>query len=235
MAEQISHNVVNEPESMSGSPLVDAAANQTTTESAARGIPPTTTTIETAKPTASEPSHLPTTSTKLPTSAIVTTTEASAGSGAAKDAAEPSAGEAAALTAPSQGGTSSVNVEGKGSSPQGDLASGAHEDGDDNRSTADVSVDVSVNSDTDMSRAELEKKEAHIRANSVKKPVTFSKVSITKAFMNKAAPTTAVASGKIGDKSELERREISVSGILTTAQQARQLRQLLRRRLDQDL
>ncbi|SMR61708.1 unnamed protein product [Zymoseptoria tritici ST99CH_3D1] len=205
MAEQISHNVVNERESTSGSPLVDAAANQSTTESAVKGTAQPTKAENTSKDTASDSILHSNISTEHATSANATTAETFVESGAAKDAAEPSAGEAAPKPALTQGDAVISSAEGKGkSTTQGDLVNGVHEDeghADDNRSTADVSVDMSVNSDTDMSRADMEKKEeGQIRANSVKKPTTFSRVNVTKAFLNKAAPTTTVASGKIGDK-----------------------------------
>jgi hypothetical protein len=56
------------------------------------------------------------------------------------------------------------------------------------------SVDVSVNSDTEGSRGDAseQKKEDshHVRTNSVKKPATFSKVSVTKNFLAKSASGT---------------------------------------------
>jgi hypothetical protein len=210
MAEQISHNVVNEPKSTGGSLPVDAVANQTTTDSAAQGIiPQPTTAIETVKATSGDASHVPIITTESATSAHATTTDSPAGVGAAKGAAEPSAGEAVPPSASAQGDTPVLNVEGVSSAAQSELANGVQEDGsqaDDNRSTADISVDVSVASDTENSRAELDKKDGGpVRASSVKKPLTFSKVNVTKSFLNKAAPTTTLASGKLGEKRELGR------------------------------
>lgn len=64
------------------------------------------------------------------------------------------------------------------------------------------SQDVSaVNSDTEMSKAEaLEMKDGHlhVRTNSVKKPATFSKISVTKNFLAKSA--TAPVAAKTGEK-----------------------------------
>lgn len=178
MAELSSHNVVNEPQSTSA-PLVDAASNPTVADSATDGA---------QRP---EPSIIPHTDSTIDVSKSVNELATSnnalaapAGSIAVKDAAEPSAGEAAhppaadPTDAPAQ---------------RGDLELKTAEDGShgDDRSAADIHSDTEKKGDAH-----------HVRSDSVKKPTTFSKVSVTKNFLNKAAPTTAAAPSKIGEKRE---------------------------------
>ncbi|EME78701.1 uncharacterized protein MYCFIDRAFT_178813 [Pseudocercospora fijiensis CIRAD86] len=187
MAEQATHNVVN-TESSSGSPLVDEhnAHNQSTSATTGTANTSTTTTHSSRSdllaPTKSANDHA--------------TPLAQAGSGAALDAAEPSAGDAANRVAHALGE--------KPGPAHGDLANGVHDEGDshaDDRSTADISVEMSANSDTDNSRADAAEKERshHARTNSVKKPTAFSKVTATKSFMSKIAPTAPTAP-KVGEK-----------------------------------
>ena len=172
MAEQIHHNVVNQPESTSGSPLVDAAVNSIITDSALGSYSSSTV-------SKFETDHVDSSNIAAETSNF---------------------GDVSALD--------SRVTEEKVGSGHFDLVNGIHDDGSqgeglaDDRSTADISVDVSVNSDTDTSRADAaEKKEDsyHARTSSVKKPTTFSKVSVTKNFLAKTATVTPLIT-KIGDK-----------------------------------
>ncbi|KAF7189615.1 hypothetical protein HII31_09059 [Pseudocercospora fuligena] len=187
MAEQATHNVVN-TESSSGSPLVDEhnAHNQSTSATTGTANNSTTTTDLTRSDLLAS----------IKSANDHATSLGQAGSGAALDAAEPSAGDAAnkaALTSSEKPGPA-----------HGDLANGIHDEGDshaDDRSTADISVEMSANSDTDNSRADAAEKERphHARTNSVKKPAAFSKVTATKSFMSKIAPTAPTAP-KVGEK-----------------------------------
>lgn len=206
MAEQTRHNVLNS-ESTSGSPLVDTAANPTTAHSASSGN-----TYSTTNATDSNRSDQLNSSKSANDYAISANVEIAgrAVSRAATDAAEPSAGDAANTAAQASIGSSE-----KPGPAHGDLANGTHDEGDphaDDRSTADISVEMSVNSDTDNSRADAAEKERphHNRNNSVKKPAAFSKVTATKSFMSKIAPT-APSAPKVGEK----RKDESVrSGIM---------------------
>ena len=183
MAEQISHNVVNNPESASGSPLVDVIANQTTTAPAASG---TTNALEAN------------TTNDLATDANANTAADHASIGAVNEgAAEPSAGDVATKAAEVPSIPAVTTAEERGEAGQGELANGIHDaaQGDiavDDGSTPDVSVDL--NSDTDISRGEAAEQnkdgKRHVRAPSVKKPTTFSRVSVTKNFLAKSASTT---------------------------------------------
>lgn len=202
MAEQISHNVVNKPESTSGSPLVDVTANNSNTDSAARGTQ--------HQPTTESASYNLDPLKSTNESAIyanATVSKAHDGLDAAKNAAEPSAGDAVHLAIhDASNGPGALSAD----NGQGGLITGMRDDASqgegpaDDRSTADFSVDVSTNSDTDNSRVDAaEKKDGshHVRTNSVKKPTTFSKVTATKNFMNKIAPS-APATPKVGEKRE---------------------------------
>jgi len=164
MAEQVSHNVVNNSESASASALADVAANQTTIASAADGTEST----------------------------LATNSDAFSTNGKAEAAiAEPSAGDAStAAEAPALPHTKTADDSEKVDASV--LANGVSH-----------GEDGSVNSDTEGSRADgtEQKKEGnhHVRTNSVKKPTTFSKVSVTKNFMAKTASPGPQAA-KIGDK-----------------------------------
>ncbi|KAK4617678.1 hypothetical protein CLAFUW4_12096 [Fulvia fulva] len=199
MAEQHSHNVVNNDQSTSGSPLVDAAVNPTTTDSAASGTqtrqPPITNTSEASHPVEKLIESI--------TSARDPSEKHMSGSDAATGAAEPSAGDAANASAQH----SAPVIEERDGATHNEQVNGVRDDAsqgdgpaDEVRSNADVSVDISVNSDTDGSKAGLAQDgKHHARSNSVKKPTTFSKVTATKSFMNKIAPA-APATAKIGEK-----------------------------------
>lgn len=175
MAEQSSHNVVNVPQSTSA-PLVDSASSQTASDTATDGA---------QQISSSNTSHIDSaidvskTVNELATSANSSTVPA--GPDVVKVAAEPSAGEAAHRPTPNTA-DAPTDVEQK-----------AAEDGSqgDDRSTADFASDN-----------ERKGEAHHARSDSVKKPTTFSKVSITKNFLNKAAPTATAAPSKIGEKRE---------------------------------
>ncbi|KAH9845178.1 hypothetical protein Tdes44962_MAKER06823 [Teratosphaeria destructans] len=152
MAEQVSHNVVNQSESASASAPADAIANQTTTEPAGDG---NITTIEASK------------------SLTEADNETANAKSSFETAAEPSAGDAAAS---------------KPLDEHARLSNGVSHD------LLDSDGSVGVSSD-----AEGKKDMHHNRANSVKKPTTFSKVSVTKTFMAKTA-SPAPTAAKLGDK-----------------------------------
>ncbi|KAK5117390.1 hypothetical protein LTR62_006008 [Meristemomyces frigidus] len=65
------------------------------------------------------------------------------------------------------------------------------------------SVELSVTSDAEGKSTGLGQKKGdshHVRSNSVKKPTTFSKVSVTKSFLAKSASPVLVTSTRLGDK-----------------------------------
>lgn len=172
MAEQVSHHVVNVPESASGSsPLVDVTAKHNSTAASEGGNNPAPFTPEaTSANKSQEPSSI---NSNAPDGREVDVGHA---------ATEPSAGDAVAkpdnvpaISPPSDAelGPSMTNGVHDAAS-QGSVI----EDG----GSQDVSA---VNSDTEVSKGEaLEMKDGHlhVRTNSVKKPATFSKISVTKNF-----------------------------------------------------
>ncbi|WPB02999.1 uncharacterized protein RHO25_007635 [Cercospora beticola] len=207
MAEQIGHNVVINSESTGASAPVDAAANTSTTDSALSG--------KTNNESIPDASNAATTSAS-PTQSNGTTSD-NAGSDAPSVAAGPSAGEATdrETLKPADAKANSSNE--KTRLAHGDLVNGVHEDGSqadahaDDKSTTGVSVDLSVNSDTDNSKADAGEKGTHTRTNStVKKPAAFSKVNATKSFMSKIAPSTPAAP-QTGDKGETEKHSAGES------------------------
>lgn len=190
MAEQVSHHVVNDSQSTGGSLPVDAAVNQPTQALAGNGS------IDQPLADAKTPDDL-VNSANAALSSTAHATDTAAG---------PSAGSAA-------GGSAEVvatftDVE-KGSEGQAYLVNGAHNVAHAGDAAADdVSVqgsaDVSNQSDTEGSKGDAQEQKLddrnHARTNSVKKPATFSKVSVTKNFMAKSATPTPTAT-KLGDKS----------------------------------
>lgn len=178
MAEQSSHNVVNEPQSTS-TPLVDAASNTSSADSATTGAQqiqhPSNPHSDSAIDVSKSANELAISENAL---------AAPAGPDVGKDAAEPSAGNAAEPPA---------SIPTDAPAQRGDVEVKVAEDGSvgDDRSVADMTSDTEKKGDAH-----------HVRSDSVKKPTTFSKVSITKNFLNKAAPTTAAAPSKIGEKRE---------------------------------
>jgi hypothetical protein len=190
MAEQVSHHVVNVPKSASGSsPLVDVAANTTTT-TAGSGNNFTTTTKASGN---SQSQNNPSAESKALGTERIDSGQA---------AAEPSAGDAAAkpdnvpanTTAPDASDKRTSNQEPPTLNGVHDVASqgSAIEDG----GSQDVSA---VNSDSEVNKGELKDGHLHVRTNSVKKPTTFSKVSVTKNFLAKSA-STAPAAAKTGER-----------------------------------
>jgi len=191
MAEQISHHVVDNSESASGLPLADAAVHQTTAPIADNGTTDRSTTEET-KTTNAQASDA---NAALPS----TTTQATA------PAAEPSAGSATGNVASVPAIVAGMD---KGEDGQARLVNGTSESappGDVAADDASVqgSADLSLHSDTEGSRGDASEQKNdekhHARTNSVKKPTTFSRVSVTKNFMAKSASPTPMAP-KLGDK-----------------------------------
>ncbi|KAK5121482.1 hypothetical protein LTR85_005315 [Meristemomyces frigidus] len=183
MAEQVSHHVVNQNESAGASALAGVAAHPIDIDTAAEGTQTTSN---------------PATDLTIPETENLTTADSSAITPAGDDeaaavAAEPSAGEAGAAAAEAPAAQEqSIEVQGGLPNVLQDANSG--EEG---------SADHGANSDTDGSKGDSteQKKEGnhHVRTNSVKKPTTFSRVSVTKSFMAKtASPTPAAAA--IGSK-----------------------------------
>lgn len=213
MAEQISHNVVDQPESTSGvAPLVDTAASHTITDIAENGLHST---IATNANFSSSDDRLISSKAQ---SDFLTDASAAGSTAVATDAAavgsqagaEPSAGNASAQLATEIVPAPSMQAEGDfidGKTTAAQLANGVHgaAPSPDEALGLDISADPSVNSDTDTSRADaLEQTKdggQHMRTNSVKKPATFSKVSVTKNFLAKSV-VSASAAAKPGDKSK---------------------------------
>lgn len=186
MAEQVSHNVVNVPESASGSsPLVDVVANHKSTAASEGGNPTPFTTKSTSF---NKPQDRSSTDNNAPDGRKIDVGHA---------ATEPSAGDAVAkpdnvpaISPPSDADQGPPTTNGvHDATSQGSVI----EDG----GSQDVSA---VNSDTEMSKGEeMKDGHLHVRTNSVKKPATFSKISVTKNFLAKSASTAPVAA-KTGEK-----------------------------------
>nr|POE66651.1 hypothetical protein CFP56_72074 [Quercus suber] len=188
MAEQIHHHVVDKSESASASSApADVASNTINHAFASSGTHPAIA------------DHIDVT----PMVVLATESMASQTDAAAADHAEnPSAGEAAENTAyvvPSKI-TLQSRVPRDTTEPQtlrGETSSDEMHNG-----MVDGSVDNSAQSDTDVSRgdaSEHQKEQNHNRTNSVKKPTTFSKVSVTKTFLAKSATPVPVVA-KQGEK-----------------------------------
>ena len=197
MAEQVSHNVVNGPQSASASALADVTATQTNAASAGTGTSINDTIAKDDRFSAVD--------------ADATTANGQGAMGAVTSAAEPSAGDAARMPPPSNAPTVTIEHSSEVQDQFGQPYSvnGLHyvasqgEGVADDGSIPDILADHSVHSDTDGSRADAgeQKMEGnhHTRTNSVKKPTTFSKVSVTKQFMAKTA-TVAPQAAKAGEK-----------------------------------
>ena len=200
MAEQISHNVVENTESTSGSPLVDVAANQTTSAFADSGTHDTPL-LQTKN---DESLQTPNIANELATDANAITSSI-----ASPDApSQPEEGYTTALDGQTFAAPALLVSETTPADhlplPNGMSEGLGHVDGlAEDASTREGSVDISLNSDTEGSRgdaSEQKKDETHhVRTNSVKKPTTFSKVSVTKNFLAKSA-TPSPATVKAGDK-----------------------------------
>ena len=193
MAEQVSHNVVNVPESTSGSsPLVDVVANHTSTPAAESGN-------SHATPNANEASELSKPQTD-PSAEAKTSEGKQVDAGEA--AAEPSAGDAAAKPDNVPAITTLSDVSEKGRPDQEPpILNGVHDAASQGSAIEDGgSQDASaVNSDSEISKGETKDGHLHVRANSVKRPATFSKISVTKNFLAKSA-STAPATVKTGER-----------------------------------
>lgn len=197
MAEQVSHNVVNESQSMSASALVDVAANQTTAASAEYGHQDATLASTIVPETKSNPIDTPLTANEHAVQSNALTSSMSTETGDNRPAAE-----GVTRTTPSIAvdhgtteGSQLVNGTDDATIPPDILA--------DDISIREGSVDVSLNSDTEGSRGDVsdlkQDDNHHARANSVKKPITFSKVSVTKNFLAKSV-NTAPPVAKPGDR-----------------------------------
>lgn len=189
MAEQLSHNVVDNSQSAGGSLPVDAAVNQTTQASAGNGP------IAQHLPDAKTSNELANDANTALTS-NVPATDAAAG---------PSAGSAADGVT----GVPAIITETEEiSERRGPLTNGIVDTANLGDVAADDvsipgSADLSVHSDTEGSKGDAQEQKGddkfHARTNSVKKPATFSKVSVTKNFMAKSATPTPPGA-KLGDK-----------------------------------
>jgi hypothetical protein len=199
MAEQISQNVVDNTESTSGLPLVDVSATQTTFAPADAGILEQP--LQETKTDALQTSQLANdyaTDTNALTSSVAT------GPNTTDPIADPSAGDATSEVVPAHVAALEPDPSEK-TAIDAQLVNGtntAASAGDANAEEAN-SVDVNVNSDTEGSRGDASEANKddkyHMRTNSVKKPTTFSKVSVTKNFLAKSA-TAAPVVVKPGDK-----------------------------------
>lgn len=187
MAEQVSHHVVDNPQS-AGSPLpVDAAVNPSTEAPAGDG--------SSSQPqTDAKASNELASDTNAALTSTVQATDAAAG---------PSAGSAAdgAAVVPAIVTQTDKSTEIPQTNGAIDSVGAVENAGDD--VSVQGSADLSLPSDTEGSKGDaLDPKgddKHHARTNSVKKPTTFSKVSVTKNFMAKSATPTPTAA-KIGDK-----------------------------------
>ncbi|GAB7330990.1 hypothetical protein MBLNU13_g02495t2 [Cladosporium sp. NU13] len=193
MAEQVSHNVVNVPESTSdSSPLVDVVANHTSTSAAESGTHHTAPYPNQATDV-SKPQIDPSTEAKPSEDKKVDAGEA---------AAEPSAGDAAAKPdkVPVIATPSDASEKGRSDQEATNL-NGVHDGASQGSAIEDGgSQDVSaVNSDSEISKGETKDGHLHVRANSVKKPTTFSKISVSKNFLAKSA-SAAPATAKTGER-----------------------------------
>nr|POE71863.1 hypothetical protein CFP56_11739 [Quercus suber] len=182
MAEQIHHHVVDKSESASASTApADVALNTINHPSAVSGHHTISVDLVDAN------------TTDLLATEILTS---EADTATAVHAENPSAGKAAedaVYVVPSK---AILQHRATGDGPQAEVS---HPEGDTDElhnGMLDGSVDNSNQSDTDASRgdaSENQKERNHARTNSVKKPATFSKVSVTKTFLAKSATPVPVA------------------------------------------
>ena len=196
MAEQIGQNVVDNSESTSAQPLVDVSAAQTTFASADAGtleqpLPETKTDALQTSQLANDYA----TDSNAHASSVVT------GPNTTDPIADPSAGDATSEVAQAHAAALEQDPSDK-TTTDAQLVNGTYSTasaGDANAEDTN-SVDVSVNSDAEGSRGDASKDDKHHeRTNSVKKPTTFSKVSVTKNFLAKSATAVPVVA-KPGEK-----------------------------------
>jgi hypothetical protein len=201
MAEQAANHVVNEVLSVDGPASIDVTASTTQTASAGHGqvaVDPTTATASnlndnTIAPNSANPSF-PTDALKQPTSVsgIHMETDIVAGTNfefpqAASDA---------------QPGASPSNALPNG---QGDPVARA----ENSTTPVTVTAEGSAGSDTDTSKPESLQKDGsaqHSRTNSVKKPITFKKTSVTKSFLAKTASSPSPKLAEKGENGRSSRR-----------------------------
>lgn len=181
--------MVNDPQSAGSSLPVDVAVNQTTPAPAGNG--PTDQPLADAKTTNDLANDA---NAALSSNAHATDTAAGPSAGSA-------AGDHAEVPA-------IVTEAEKGNEGQAQLVNGVHDVTPAGDAVADDvsiqgSADVSIQSDTEGSKGDAQELKLddkhHTRTNSVKKPATFSKVSVTKNFMAKSASPVPTAT-KLGDK-----------------------------------
>lgn len=188
MADQTAHHVVNSDRSTADSLSVDAHGNQFRSDSAASGAGPSQTPIIATHAPLDAPKH----------DAIDRNiASSSVGSPAAisNDSIsnpQKSAGDATSALNQPLNGVSSLSVQ------------RGH---DGSTSTEDVLNAENVGSDTDTSRTgsldQSKDENRHLRSNSVKKPISFKPVSVTKTFLAKTvgSTTTPPPPAKVGEKS----------------------------------
>jgi len=208
MAQQTTHNVVSYSQSTSGLPLVDVTASQTTFDSATSGAHNSSALSRSTLENSTSVEANEHERSDLLNTEILAFSNGHVRPPTDSFAADPSAGDASnALSDDFTNKLASASVDKSRASP-GDgpnVASDEASQGDgvaDDKSIADVSVELSVNSDTDTSKVDTsERKDGKplIRTNSTKKPTSFSKVSVTKNFLAKTS-TVAPAAPKPGDK-----------------------------------
>ncbi|KAF2682115.1 hypothetical protein K458DRAFT_72325 [Lentithecium fluviatile CBS 122367] len=182
MAEQITHDVVKEAQSMGGvSPIDDSAS--TTNTSAGNGEAPSGPTALDSKPS------------DAPPTTNATNDAAAVGTEQPRDTA---GGDAAPTTTTS----SQIQFDAPPKETKEHLVNG--EAGEHLAAESQTAVaDASGGSDTDISRPgsvdQAKRPEGHVRTNSaVKKPTSFKSVSVTKNFLAKSAVTVPTA--RPGDK-----------------------------------
>ncbi|PSN62075.1 hypothetical protein BS50DRAFT_638655 [Corynespora cassiicola Philippines] len=175
MAEQITHDVVKEAQSMGGPSPIDDTATSTSNTAGDGGAPSGPTN---AKPTTSEAHSTSTNATNA------TTTQADSVQAPGKDGAD----------------TASTGTESAKESKE-QIVNG--DSGEQSASESLQAVgDASGGSDTDISRPgsvdQSKRAGGHLRSNSVKRPASFKSVSVTKNFLAKSAVSTPPA--RAGEK-----------------------------------
>ncbi|KAF2083915.1 hypothetical protein K490DRAFT_7671, partial [Saccharata proteae CBS 121410] len=177
MAEQITHDVVNEAQSMGGSTPIDVNATSTNQTTAGDGQTATDTTAN------SNSSEAPA---KFPSHVLEKTAPEASNSGAKPAADDPDQE------------TGNEAMADKANTPPVNGIAAEHATAEEISGQQAV-ADASGGSDTDTSRAESlgQSKDGKSRSSSVKKPTSFKSVSVTKHFL---AKTAVAAPTKVGEK-----------------------------------
>ncbi|KAI9667981.1 MAG: hypothetical protein M1821_000801 [Bathelium mastoideum] len=191
MAQQISHDVVDQSQSMGDSSLVDVNANQTISNIAGNGK----TTSDAQYPNSNEP--------------LRSQTNAAPADSLRASSAEPLTNGTISHEAPNSDLTEAIASNpvdmSKPAEPDSSTLGDTGEPlGIDETAVQAQAVDASGGSDTDTSKAEsIEQRDqstsGHVRSNSVKKPISFKTVSVTKNFLAKSA-VVGHAAKAAGDK-----------------------------------